>query len=188
MPRLFIAVKLEKAHRERISNIQAELQKFDLPVRWVKTENIHLTLRFLGSVDDQVVPALAETLKTTAGKYRSCRLELKNLGAFPSVQRPRVIWVGASEKSGELARFHEDLEKGLARHGFEKDDRAFSPHITIGRVKSPKNTAPLKKYLADQGNITIGSQKIKEIVLFESTLTPQGSIYQIVKSFKLNKT
>ena len=96
-----------------------------------------------------------------------------------------MIWVGASEKSGELARFHEDLEKELGQQGFEKDDRAFSPHITIGRVKSPKNTGLLKKYLADQGNITIGSQQIKEIVLFESTLTPQGSIYQIVADGKL---
>ncbi|MEK7448801.1 MAG: RNA 2',3'-cyclic phosphodiesterase [Planctomycetota bacterium] len=184
MPRLFIAVKLDAAIQEQLAKIQTELQRFDLGVRWVLPENIHLTLRFLGAVDEKTIPDLLEILKAVSRKHKSGRMGLKTIGAFPTDQHPRVIWIGVEEKTGELRQIYLELENALSGVGFEKDDHSFSPHITLGRVKSPKNIESLKQYLRDQKNITIGSQPAAGITLFRSDLKPSGPVYHEEANFQ----
>lgn len=133
--RAFIAIDLSKQILERIAQVSAQLQELGkkLPVKWVPVENIHLTLKFLGNVSLANLAFLEQSLAKLAGNFQPCEISVGGIGAFPKPQRPRVIWIGM-EVPTELHNLQHSIELETVRLGYGREDRSFSPHLTIGRV------------------------------------------------------
>ena len=175
--RLFIAVTLPKKERQRLLRASASLRKTELPVRWVDVDSIHLTLKFLGEVAPDRVSRVEEAMTRVASKSRPFDVTLGGFGAFPSLRKPRVIWAGAYA-SPELRCLKHDLEWELASLGYEREARAFHPHITVGRAL-PEATVGHFRDLEEQvaplefkGEVTV-----KALHLMRSALHAAGARY-----------
>jgi 2'-5' RNA ligase len=187
--RTFIAIELPKEIKEALASLQQGLKNSGADVKWVQPENIHLTLKFLGEIDEQVLAKIINILEVTAENQNSFYLNLSSLGAFPNMNFPRVIWIGIKKGDSQIQEVASKLEKEISGIGIPKENRAFSSHITLGRVKSGLNRDKLTKKLNElAGNfLKEGSCAfpVKKITLFKSTLTPQGPIYEILKEVPL---
>lgn len=175
--RTFIAVELDKPVKESLSRLQAELKESGADVKWVFPADIHLTLKFLGEVREEKIPEIIQALKEIARSLNSFCAEINTIGAFPDTRSPRVIWAGIEQGKENLSRLAGLIEDALERLGFPKEERKFSAHITIGRVRSPKNKAALSEAM-QQLKFDALSQTVKSVILFKSTLTPKGPIYE----------
>lgn len=173
MIRTFIAVELDPAFKEKIAEIQARFA--DLNLRLVDPKLIHITLKFLGDVEEASVPELSEAFDSISCEPFEAWIE--GLGAFPKPGNPRVLWLGSV---GNFEALHKQVEELLEPLGFEKDRREFAPHATLARVKFLKKAQ--KKVFQDifleLKDVKIGCMKVDRIELKKSTLTPDGSIYE----------
>lgn len=175
--RAFIAIELPPAVRAELWKIGRDLAASQADVTWVKEENVHLTLRFLGEITEVQRHVVESLLQTLASRTDPIQLELSHLGAFPSMTAPRVIWVGIGQGEKETGRLAGELEGGLTRLGFAKEDRGFSAHVTLGRVRSPRNRAQLVARLKDVSWNAPQPFRADHLTLFHSTLSPAGPTY-----------
>lgn len=184
--RLFVAVELEPGIREALGGLIAELKRFPADVKWVEEENLHLTLYFLGEVAPPLLAGIKDELAQAAAGVLPFDLVLEGLGAFPGPRRPRVVWVGAA--GGEmLLRLQRQVAARL--DAFLKrppDTLAFRPHITLGRVRSPRNLASLGHALVDRAPLKIGRQAVRDFSLMESRLSRAGPSYTCLHRYPLN--
>jgi 2'-5' RNA ligase len=180
--RLFIALEIANSIKERIRILQQELMRCSADVGWVKPGNIHLTLKFLGDVTVTRLPAIRQACAEAACKANPFELELTGTGVFPNRHKPRVLWIGLGNLPDNLKGLHACLELELAEEGFPKEDRPFSPHLTIGRFRSPRNASALADLLAA---VEFVAEKIpvREMVLMRSQLQPGGSQYTPLERF-----
>lgn len=187
--RLFIAITLEPDIRSALTKISHKLAELtsNAQIKWVGEENIHLTLRFLGEIPQDMLANIASAIDQTAQNHHSFKMTIRGLGAFPTLARPRVLWVGCDEPTSTLPIVYEELEGNLVAFGLSKDDHHFSPHITIGRVKFIKDTSGLVGYLNTNKDRLIGEQMVNRLTLFSSTLMATGPIYEVVREFNLMK-
>jgi 2'-5' RNA ligase len=183
--RSFIAIQLNKEIKEELKNIQDELKNLNLDVKWVEINNIHLTLKFLGNVELDDLEKIKSVLKNISLLFKPFEINLSDLSVFPKVDFPRVIWVGLNQGKKELSALTAALEEELKKLGIPAEEREFTPHLTLGRVRSSKNKDKLKTYLNSSTPNFRKSQKIKEITLFQSELKPQGPTYTVLASFFL---
>ena len=183
--RSFIAIELAPDIRAQIEKIQNELKGSSADVRWVRSGGIHLTLKFLGGVQEEKIPEIAGILKQCAAETDSFNLTIHSLGAFPNVTNPKVIWIGVEDESGRLLTVQQVIEKGLAAIGFKAEKRAFTPHLTLGRLKSPKGKQAVRQQIEASRKCECGTFTVKEICLFKSDLKPSGAVYTKLKTFKL---
>jgi 2'-5' RNA ligase len=183
--RSFIALELRPEIQQELGRIQAELKKADADVKWVKPEGIHLTLRFLGSVSLELIEEIKKLLDQLAKGHKPFALKISGLGAFPKVEHPRVIWVGIEQGKEQSLQLAKELEQGLIKHGFLPEKRSFKPHLTLGRVRSSRKREQLKQLLQSVA-VSNQSMQAETLVLFKSTLTPQGAIYQPLHQTKLS--
>ena len=184
--RSFIAVELSPPLRQQIENIQNELKRAATDVRWVRTEGIHLTLKFLGALDEARLEEVAAVLEDCLTGETVFTLTAGSLGAFPNGNNPKVIWLGVQDERGELKSVHETIERGLTGLGFKSENRAFSPHLTLGRVTSAKGRRAVSRCLETMGGCACGTFAVGEICLFKSELKPGGAVYTKLKSFVLS--
>ena len=164
--------------RKEIGNIQDKLRgacPFD--VRWVKPAGIHLTLKFFGNVSPDDIAVISRIVEKNTPALAPPRLDVKKLGVFPSVKRPRVLWIGLEGDTCPLVILQKDLEQGFAECGFTGEERPFRPHLTVGRIKSPRRSEDPEKFMAQVGNWEAGSFCAEGLGLFQSNLTPRGAIY-----------
>lgn len=175
--RTFIAIELNKETHSELSLLQAALKKSDADVKWAEPELIHLTLKFLGYIGDAKVKEVQKILSEVIKNLKPFVLSLKGIGAFPKLDYPRVIWVGVDEGKDEASQLARDLEDKLEKIGILKEDREFHPHITLGRVKSPKNKDRLKSIIETTKFEPSSKIAVDHLTLFKSQLTPQGPIY-----------
>jgi len=175
--RCFIAIDIDKRIKELIVNIQQELSAARCPVKWIKPECIHITLKFLGEVDDQQTTQIQQLLKTLADNFVETTIKTSHLGAFPDPKHPQIIWLGI-EENDTLFRLQQAIEDELFKMKFKKETRRFSPHITLGRVKSPKNMKQLSSSIVAMTDAPVLTQAIDHVKLYKSTLTPHGPIYE----------
>lgn len=177
--RTFIAIDLSKENKSKLAKIQDQLIKSNADVKWVEIDNIHLTLKFLGEVTDEYAGKVKEALDKIANGFKPFEISLSGLGAFPKLDYPRVIWVGLEKGKKETEEIAKKLEEELSKLGFAKEDRPFSAHLTIGRVRSGKNKETLKKIIEALNRTpkTVNPQRVSQLVLYQSTLTPNGPIY-----------
>jgi len=179
--RAFIALEIPAPIREAIQQQTAALQKSadSSLVRWVPAGNLHLTLKFLGDVSPTNLPFLTQMLAREAGQQAGFSMQVGGLGAFPNSRRPRVIWIGirAPETLSALAR---SLESATRRLGYPPEERPFSPHLTIGRVKQAASPSDLQRVHAALEATQVGplgGADISAVHLMKSDLRPTGSVY-----------
>ncbi len=183
--RLFIALNLPKKEKDRIYRAARKLREAELPVRWVAPETYHLTLKFLGEVRAELLPRIEGVLEEVAKGTGPFTMEIEGFGAFPTIRRPRVLWVGI-DPSPALRCLKQDLEWALSEHGFERETRAFHPHLTLGRT-TREGGAGLFRGLDDLvATLSYrGEVKVWKLDLMQSHLSPSGARYSVVGSWRL---
>lgn len=178
--RAFIAIDLPKPIQDRLADILEQVRTPDTKaVRWVPAQNIHLTIKFLGDVSPSNLDLLRNLLKVEVSRFRPFEICVGNLGAFPSVRRPRVIWVGV-EAPPTLAALQRAIETETVRLGYAVEDRPFSPHLTLGRVAhnaTPDDVRKVADILVGLKVGELGRAIIDSVRLFRSDLQPGGAIY-----------
>lgn len=181
--RAFIAGILSTSLNRCILEIQGELKKLDLDSKWVEPRNIHITLKFLGSIPLGSIEDIKNILKKVFENEKKIQISLNALGTFPNIKKPRVIWVGLRDKERVLEKLFYSLEESLNSLGFPKEEREFRPHITLGRLRSLKNTRRFINFLKEfEPERKEGF--LEDIVLFRSQLHPQGPQY--LKLYEIN--
>jgi 2'-5' RNA ligase len=174
--RTFIAVKISESSRHSLSELIGQLRESRADVKWVTPENAHLTLKFLGDVDEKKIDEIAGRVSAACQGTRPFKMSLTGLGAFPNARRPSVIWVGVDEGRDSLADLNEKIERELEKMGFERERRKFSPHLTIGRLRRQGQPGDLGDRLtAEYGG---GDSTVDRVFLMKSTLTPKGPVYE----------
>jgi 2'-5' RNA ligase len=186
--RAFIAIELPQDIKEHLGRIQTKLKTAQADVKWTSPSNIHLTLKFLGEIDERQKDAALRAMRTIAALNKPFTIALGLAGGFPGINSPRVIWIGLELGDQRVKALADGLEKELTASGFPPETRKFSPHITLGRTRSGKNRRQLSEVLEALNSkpaknaIAVG---VKEIALFKSTLTPRGSIYEKLETAAL---
>lgn len=174
--RCFISVDIEdQGLLDALEEAQRRLETTGADLRCVERENIHITVRFLGDVREGLVGGLQRLVAGVA--FDPFRVELKGLGVFPGISRPRVVWAGMSEGVEGLTGIFRRLERELVGMGFRPEGRGFSPHITLARVRSGRNRDRLVEEVRDHADEFFGGFEIERIRLKKSVLTPRGPVY-----------
>ena len=177
--RSFVAVDItDNVLLQKIVDSQAELVRTGADIKLVEPENIHATVRFLGEVSSSILDQVKNELAQIA--FPSFPVALRGLGAFPNSHRPNVVWVGMTNGDKELQNIFSQLEPRLKELGLPGERRGFSPHITIGRVKSGRNREALYSAITEMADEEFGSMIVKFVRLKKSILTPKGPVYSTV--------
>jgi len=188
--RTFIAVELSDLIKASLAQIQSHLKYAAADVKWVEKNNIHLTLKFLGEILEEKLWQVKSTLEIIGMATAPFEISLKDVGAFPKIDYPRVIWVGLDKGAKESTDLAIKIDEELSKIGFEKETRPFAAHLTIGRVRSPKNKEALKdKITSHKLHVASSSPhfSVGAVILFQSKLTPTGSIYTKLHEAKFTK-
>lgn len=175
--RTFIAIGLPEFVLQAIAKTQETLRGSGLDIRWVRREGIHLTLKFLGDIDRDDVGKIQAAMEEAAKGISPFTLTGDGVGVFPDFRRPRVIWAGISGDVQALFALQSALESQLKGLGFPKEKRHFKGHLTMGRVKDRVDRTKLQESLEGLARFETGSFTVKSVVLFQSTLRPQGAVY-----------
>jgi 2'-5' RNA ligase len=186
MLRLFIAIPLPTEVERQLDRLLTQLRPRSNNVKWVAAKNIHLTVKFLGDTDEALVPGIKSDIDKAAAPYQPFQTTLDTIGAFPNLRRPRVIWVGGSDPIPDAVRLADDIDLRMTKLGFEREKRPFKPHLTLGRVRQGRRVDELGDYLQTFELKPI-PLLLDRIVLFKSTLTPQGAIYERLHETRLGE-
>lgn len=170
---------LPDAVRARVDEAAGELRRRGGAVSWVRAENLHVTLRFLGSLAEAALGPVREALAEAAREVPPFRLAVGGFGGFPTAWAPRVIWVGVTAGAEPLGALHARLEAGLARHGIPPEGRAFHPHVTLGRAREPRGAPGLAELLTAEGE-PLGEVAVDAVHLMRSDLHPGGAQYGVL--------
>ena len=177
MIRSFIAIDFPDETRKALEDIQKELKQSGAGVRWVKPSSIHLTLKFLGNIHAAQVEEIARAVAQEIRDQPPITLRPAGLGAFPSLRKPRVIWIGMEGEVQRLTGIQARVETALEVLGFAREKRSFRPHLTIGRVKDRRWLQSLVDAVATLDMKPFNSFDADEIILYKSDLRPTGAIY-----------
>lgn len=175
--RLFIGIPLDIDTRKWISETCDSLKETVHDVRWVRPENLHITMKFLGNSPESIIPEIAEVLQSVS-VYLPFEMEVGGIGAFSSLGSARVIWVGAYDETGTVNTIYKEIDEGMRILGYSGENRKYSPHITVGRSKKKPVTIDREtaESFKDRSRMTIG-----ELVLFRSDLKSSGAEYMIIE-------
>ncbi|MEX0980339.1 MAG: RNA 2',3'-cyclic phosphodiesterase [Gemmatimonadota bacterium] len=183
--RLFIALNLPAKERERIYKAAAPIRESELPVGWIEPDRFHLTLKFLGEVRPEMVPAVEEVLDRVADGTRPFPLKIEGFGAFPTIRRPKVLWIGV-EASPALRCLKQDLEWALTERGFDRETRAFHPHITLGRADAEVGAGAFRGLDSLAASLKFrGELEVERLDLMRSHLSREGARYTVVRTSDL---
>jgi 2'-5' RNA ligase len=178
--RAFIAIEIAAPTIASISAAIEQLKPRIDGIRWIAPSNIHLTVKFLGNIDESKVNAVGEALTSALRPFPPCTINAKGLGVFPSIKRPRVLWVGLV--GSELTTLAAQVELTLAPLGFSREERGFTPHLTVGRWRQGAKAEPTLAAALDRWkDFDFGPSAIDEVIVFQSVLKPQGAIYTRIK-------
>lgn len=176
--RAFIAVTLPTEVRQLLHGFQTKLTTAGAPVKWVETENLHLTLVFLGTIGQDRVPAILDAMRTAATGTPAFTAKVSGLGVFPNPHKTQVVWAGLTEGGEALANLQRKLAAKLMPLGFKPDSRPFRPHLTLGRFRAGARRPEL-------GEIEPVSAPLERLVLYRSQLRPEGAVHTPIASFDL---
>ncbi|MCM8792452.1 MAG: RNA 2',3'-cyclic phosphodiesterase [Candidatus Omnitrophica bacterium] len=179
--RTFIAIPISSQIKNFLENIQNELKTAGLDVKWVKAENIHITLKFLGEIKEDKIPLVKKIMDSVGERINPFVVSISSLGVFPKKELPKIIWVGIEKGNEELKNIAEALDDKIKKIGIPKEKRPFTSHITLGRLRSLQNVKKLTERLEPLSEYIIQEKKeftVKEIVLYKSTLVSHGPIYE----------
>jgi RNA 2',3'-cyclic 3'-phosphodiesterase len=188
--RAFIALEIPPKVQEDLYRATSNLRRgTGSLIRWVPAENMHLTLKFLGDISPTNVEFLTQMIRTEAEAYHCFEIRLTGLGIFPNSKRPRVIYIGI-QAPAELESLQHAVESGTRRLGYESEDRSFSPHLTIGRVKnalriSAADQQKIQRALEETKIDSLGTARVNSVHLYKSDLQSTGSVYTKLYSAQL---
>jgi len=188
--RAFIAIEISPEIRQKLEELSNQLrtEMRGVPVRWVPVENIHLTLKFLGNVSLANLEVLTKLLRAEAAAHPAFEISIGELGAFPSNRRPWVIKINVQAPS-ELEAVQRGIETETARLGYDREERPFSPHLTIGRVSRNAGSGEVRRVseVLDRFKVGfLGAMRVDTIHLFRSDLSPSGAVYTKLNSTQLH--
>jgi len=170
---------------QKISEVQFQFKQSLTGIRWVVQENLHFTLKFLGSVEDKQITPIMLALEQTLRPARSFSLTGRGIGVFPNIKRPRVLWVGFQGQG--LPKLAEEVETALEPLGFAREKRDFAPHLTIGRWRNPGlQPKKLREEMERWQDNDFGQSRVEEVVLFQSVLKPNGAVYSPLGVIRLS--
>jgi RNA 2',3'-cyclic 3'-phosphodiesterase len=178
--RSFLALEVSAPVVDYLSGVIERLSKRTRDIKWVKKDAIHITLKFLGEIEEALAPKILEALQPIGSRFAPSMISLKEIDAFPSRRRARVVIVRLDKGTDEMKAIFEAVEEGLTGFDFEREAREYTPHITLGRMRTPQpfpdgDLPPLEKMVST----------VDGLVLFKSKLTPGGAIYTPVWKIKL---
>ncbi len=183
--RLFIAIKINNSNS--FLNVQEEI-KLSLQrerIKWIDPDNLHLTLSFLGDTDELIIPKLKLAMDSIVGNFSQFNMELKSVGVFKSINFPTVLWIGI-EPNKIMSEIKKALDLQLKSIGIAVEMREFKPHLTIGRIKNITDKKNLELLLKNYSNKKISNQLVNEIILYESILSSDGPIYNVIYKSLIN--
>lgn len=185
MKRIFIAVDVEEELKRYLENLIGEIDSLNIPnIRLVKPKNIHITLKFLGEVEDDRVKEIIEALTGIDKRFQMNVSKILNVGAFPNIKKPHVLWLGIDDGKEQFSKMADFIDNSLSIYGFAKNNRPFSPHLTLGRFKKPISN--LRSYV-EKLNIPDIEFGINRITIYESKLFQTGPVYTEIKHFTLKR-
>jgi len=184
MPKFRGFIAIDIGVSSRIVEIENEIKKTAANVKLVKPENMHLTLKFLGDTNEELVDEIEKIMKESVEGIEPFNIQLKGTGVFPKPNYIKVIWIGI-QNGDQIIPIAQKIDEKISKLGFKKEKRKFSPHLTIGRVKSAKNKDKLIKIIDKYRDVQFSDLKVEFLKLKRSELTPKGPIYTTLKEIKL---
>lgn len=157
--------------------IQGSLRASGADVSWTRPEGMHLTLKFLGEVEEKRVPKIEAALDSVVNGIGPSSLSVSGMGTFPDRRRPRVVWIGLKEDGDRLIKMQENVERELGAIGFPAEKRGFTPHITLGRIRSNRNIEKLLDLIEKEKGVNLDGFTVTNVYLMESKLRPTGAVY-----------
>jgi 2'-5' RNA ligase len=179
--RAFIAFELPPAVISLLDKVQQDLERLKIRARWVRPENVHLTLKFLGDINPDHIDKIGAEMTAAAFESPPVTLSVRGVGVFPGIKRPRVIWVGLGGDIRSLFAFQSRLEEKLAGAEFPKDKRPFRAHLTLGRIKQAARPAVIRQMITDYARLSSDEFICDQVFLFKSDLKPSGAVYSKLK-------
>jgi RNA 2',3'-cyclic 3'-phosphodiesterase len=181
--RVFFSVEIPDEIKENIEKLIGGLELG--PMKWINKKNMHITLKFLGRVEDNKIESLVKTVEELLKGFGPIKIGFGGFGAFPDPKHPRVIWSGINGGAGELKKLADKIEDELCKKGYGEEEREFSPHLTIGRIKESIDTAALSRFFKENEQTSPGSFVVNDISLMKSTLMKNGPVYEELKRISL---
>lgn len=185
--RCFIAVPLPESVKIHIHKIQENICSLGLKMRWIKPENIHLTLKFLGDIPFSDIDAVYRAMAQTSESFKPLTLGIKGIGVFPSIKNPRILWMGMKEETHTLIQLQQSLENNLIHLGFQKEKRSFKAHLTIARIKNRIFPKDLLEVIEKYKKFELEPFIANDIILYKSVLKPTGAVYTKLKTITLSE-
>lgn len=179
--RCFVAIELPKSLHQGLQKVSSTLQNLleGSPIRWVEVNKVHITIKFLGDVAEKNIPVISELIQAETKKHKVFDISVGGFGAFPSLSKPRVLWVGI-ESGKDFHRLQRRIDGEISRLGYPADNRTFDPHLTLGRISRNVRKNELHQIKAVVSGYRIGfigAARITEVGLFKSVLKPGGAVY-----------
>lgn len=185
--RTFIAFKLPEEVIASLGELQTALKQQGLKLRWVRPDNIHLTLKFLGEISAEDILEVKRIIRGVSQSQTAFSLEAKGLGVFPTVKKARVLWSGIHGDVKRLGELQSNLDRALADIGFEPEKRTFRGHLTLGRVNGRVDGRALASAISRFGSFASPPLTAERLILFKSDLKPSGAVYQELFAENLSK-
>ena len=185
MIRSFLAIELPAAIKQRLAETNARLKEIPSAFKWVRPDQTHLTLKFFGSISQDLLAQIGEILPPFLAGEKPFSITLRGFGGFPNFTRPRVIWIGLGGEKDRLIELQKNMDDLLASLGIPREERPFQPHLTLGRNKTKELNLSFKELLAQWERDESDPFEIREVILFRSDLRPAGPIYTKLKVMPL---
>ena len=183
--RCFVATEIPNELKTKIEEYILSLRKISHDIKWIRAKNLHITLKFLGEIPQELLLKVQSELSGISNIVKPFKLSIGDVGFFPNQYKPRVIWLGRqNDVNNSLFKIHEWIDENLEPLGFEREKRRFSPHLTLGRIKSPGDYKHLKEYF-NKYKFQTYNFKISDVVLMKSVLKPSGAEYSKLKVYSL---
>lgn len=184
--RTFIAIEIPKTIISKIRELQEGIKAYAFKIRWVRAENIHLTLKFLGDVEEVKINEIAKAVFKTVEGYSPISLQARGIGVFPGVKRPRVLWVGLTGQLEALVRLQKTLDENLMALGFSREERPFKGHLTMGRIKDKVDVKKFGDALMAFRSFESETFTAGQVILYKSELKPSGAVYTELASASMS--
>ncbi len=186
--RAFIAIDIPNSLKEKISGIQDRFRSLKGSIGLVRPSNIHLTLKFLGNISEKQCSDIKRYLSESAKGILPFTLNVTEIGVFPNIRYPRVLWLGLEDGSGRLTLLHKNIEDNMFKLGFQPEGRRFTPHLTLGRIKSLKGKNQFIKLIQSERDMRIDEIiTVEKVNLMRSQLKPTGAVYSVIESVEIGK-
>jgi 2'-5' RNA ligase len=184
--RTFIAIEIPQDLRKKLSDYAIKLKNPDDKISWVSEDNLHLTLKFIGNIKTDKIDTIKKAIADVSLGYTAFTAVVQGMGVFPGERNPRVVWIGIKDGEEKICKIFKNLEEKLSTIGISKDDRPYVPHFTLGRIKYIKDVKAFSDKILNYKEYLFGSFAVCGISLIKSTLTPKGSIYEVLYKAKFN--